>query len=610
MRMTRRIATRMPVVATIGVVTLVAALATSSTTAQAATISGRVAIADGQPVAGAMVTLWNEARNRKETVYSNAAGNYLLHTEFTGAVQLRGRASMYRDFNTELELAANTEVSRNLALEPLTDAQEISDSLTASAHAAALPFPDRKTKDIFISQCSYCHQQGNSLTRRPRPREDWSEVVWRMEGYGAWITYGEHRRIVELIDTGFNGEPVNVVQTPTYSPELALARVEEWHAGDALSFLHDTMVGRDGKLYGIDEGKDTIFVLDPDTAGIEQVRMPESDLPAGGRFQGLRLPIGVFTGKHGPHSAAQLRDGRMYITASLSGELLMFHPVTREWKAYPLPQGFLWRKGLYPHTIRADKDENLWFTVNVSNRLMKFDPRTEQFTDIGLPSNGFLRWLTDMFGGLVMKAISWFPEKNYNLVLSHHKWLNGGKDAFNAPYGIDVSPVDDSVWYSKLYANKIGTVDKETLEVTEFDTPHAGPRRLRFGPDGMLWIPSFDDGYLMRFDPRTRQFESIQLPVLSQGEYEMPYVLNVHPKTGDVWIAANNTDRILRYLPGEKRFIAYPMPNRVIWFRDLEFSEDGKVCTSNSNLPAYAHEDRVPAFICLEPEPDGAYGRG
>jgi hypothetical protein len=29
---------------------------------------------------------------------------------------------------------------------------------------------------------------------------------------------------------------------------------------------------------------------------------------------------------------------------------------------------------------------------------------------------------------------------------------------------------------------------------------------------------------------------------------------------------------------------------------------------SNSNLPAYAHEDLVPAFICIEPEPNGAYG--
>jgi len=581
-----------------------------SVATQAASLTGTIANTDGQPVAGALVTLWNEARNRKETVYTNAAGGYTLDTEFTGSVILRGRTPYYRDFNSHFNLASDDNQQHNLALEKMTDPQEISDSLTASAHAAQLPFPDQETKDVFIAQCSYCHQQGNSLTRTPRDKAAWSDTVWRMEGFGAYITYGEHKRIVDTMFKGFDGKPVTSVQTHTYYPEQAQARVEEWHAGDAMSFIHDTMVGHDEKLYGIDEGKDIIFILDRETAEVEQINMPVTDgEEVGGRFRGVQFPIGIFTGRHGPHSAAQLEDGRIYITAALSGKLFMFNPETREWKGYAIPQGFLWRKGLYPHTIRVDQEQNLWFTVTFSNRVMKFNPRTEEFTDIGLPSGGFQRWLSDSFMGVVLKAISFFPGQNYQLVLSHHKWLNGGSDAFNWPYGIDVNPIDDSIWYSKLLSNKIGVIDKNTLEVTEFDTPHKGPRRLRFGPDGILWIPSFDEGYLMRFDPKTKQFDNIELPVLGKGEYEMPYVLNVHQKTGDVWIAANNTDRLLRYIPKEKRFIAYPMPNRVIWLRDLEFTQDGKVCGSNSNLPAYAHEDGVPAFICLEPEPDGQYSK-
>jgi hypothetical protein len=44
------------------------------------------------------------------------------------------------------------------------------------------------------------------------------------------------------------------------------------------------------------------------------------------------------------------------------------------------------------------------------------------------------------------------------------------------------------------------------------------------------------------------------------------------------------------------------MPSQVVWFRDLEFTKDGKMCTSNSNLPAYAHEDGLPAFFCIDPD--------
>jgi len=31
------------------------------------------------------------------------------------------------------------------------------------------------------------------------------------------------------------------------------------------------------------------------------------------------------------------------------------------------------------------------------------------------------------------------------------------------------------------------------------------------------------------------------------------------------------------------------------------FTKDGKVCSSSSNLPAYAIEDGVPSFICIDP---------
>lgn len=568
---------------------------------QAATLTGKVTAQD-VPVAGALVTLWNEAHNRKETVYSNSSGEYSLSTGFSGMVTLRGRAANLKDVNIDFQLSVEANEEIDLQLGQLLTPEEVSIALTASAHAATLPFPDKETKTTFISQCTYCHQQGNSLTRVPREKDAWSDAIWRMEGYGAYVTYGEHRRIAETLHKGFDGQPVEAYQTQIFTPELPRAKVEEWHAAGPMSFLHDTFIGADDKLYGIDEGSDKIYILDREANEIEEHDMPVTDEVVGGNFSGMQLPIGIFTGRHGPHSAAQIADGRIYITGALSSNLIMFNPADKSWKLYPIPQGFLWRKGLYSHTIRTDQDDNLWFTVLVSNTVMRFNPRTETFTEIELPHNGALKWFTDTFIGVVLKIASFFPQENTPLAISHHKWMNGGREVFNWPYGIDVNPLDGGIWYGKLLADKIGHIDPETLEVTEYDVPHVGPRRLRFGPDGILWIPSFDEGKLMRFDPKTEKFESIDLPLMGENEYETPYALNVHHDTGDVWIAANNSDRLLRYIPAEKRFIAYPMPSRVVWFRDLEFTKDGKVCTSNSNLPAYAHEDGLPAFFCLNPD--------
>jgi hypothetical protein len=36
--------------------------------------------------------------------------------------------------------------------------------------------------------------------------------------------------------------------------------------------------------------------------------------------------------------------------------------------------------------------------------------------------------------------------------------------------------------------------------------------------------------------------------------------------------------------------------------RDMSFTKDGRVCSSQSNLPAYGIEDGVPSFICIDPE--------
>ncbi len=139
------------------------------------------------------------------------------------------------------------------------------------------------------------------------------------------------------------------------------------------------------------------------------------------------------------------------------------------------------------------------------------------------------------------------------------------------------------------------------MQITEFDTPMKGPRRARFDSKGVLWIPSFDEGGLMRFDTVSHSFESWKIPGVAANEYETPYALNVQQSSGDIWLSANNSDRILRFSQTSKTFQSYPSPTRVTVLRDMSFTKDGRVCSSSSNLPAYAIEDHVPSFICIDP---------
>jgi streptogramin lyase len=573
-----------------------ASLLTGTVRALEITSTGQVHLPGGTAVAGAMVTL-TDAHGTSVTGYSDQAGRWSVQASaLTEPVSLRIRAgSAYADHEQPL----GPEILQPLAvqLQRLTQVEDISERLTASAHAASIRWQSAGAQADFISQCHFCHQIGNALTRTVKSEDQWRDTIRRMEGYGALITWKNEQVFAETLAESFQGEPLAQVQTVSMHPELPRARLREWAFGGPTNYVHDVELGPDGKLYGVDMSADHLWILDPATNQIESVDWPANDLPLGGMFAGAVAPLGTFEAHHGPHSIVHGPDGKLYTTNSLAAEIGIFDPQTRQTEFVPTGADTI-----YPHTLRFDAKGMLWFTFALSNQVGRMDPVTRKITLIDLPANGFWRWLTDAMLPTVLEVASWFGKEDMHITLSHHKLSGEGRQILNLPYGIDINPVDGSVWYSKLYANRIGRIDPQTLVIEEYETPFPAPRRLRFAKDGTLWIPSFDSGVLMKFDAGQRAFlKHYPLPVLAENEYETPYAVGIEPSTQQVWIAANMSDRILRFDPQSETFVAYPSPTRVTFMRDFIFTPDGEVCTSNANLPAGAIEGGRPKFMCLKP---------
>jgi len=486
----------------------------------------------------------------------------------------------------------------HLTLRPLASPEALSADLTASAHAATLAWADSELRGDFVMQCQFCHQVGNEWTRRERPPELWETILTRMQGYGSLLTWRDEREIRRTLSAGFNGKPVTAAQRWDMHPALPRARVREWAFGGPLNYIHDIELGADGRLYGVDMSTDKVWILDFASNEAQAVDLPPERQPLGGMFSGGIAPLGTFSAHHGPHSIVLGPDGLFYMTCSLGGEIGVFDPKTRTTRFLPIGGDTV-----YPHTLRFDKEGILWFTLALSNQIGRFDPRAGTFRIIDTPSNGFWRSVSDALLPTILEVSSWFGKKDLYITLSHHKTSGEGYRVLNLPYGIDVSPLDGSIWYSKLYSDRIGRVDPKTFEVREFVTPHLGPRRMRFDRDGVLWIPAFGEGYLMKFNTKTLTFEkNYPLPTLADGEYETPYALAVHPKTQEIWMSANLSDRTLRFDPKSESFAAYPSPTRVMFARDFIFLPSGDVCTSNSNLPAAAIEGGRPKIVCISPD--------
>jgi streptogramin lyase len=168
-------------------------------------------------------------------------------------------------------------------------------------------------------------------------------------------------------------------------------------------------------------------------------------------------------------------------------------------------------------------------------------------------------------------------------------------------FGIDIDPVSGDAWYSKLYANKIGHINAKTLAVEEFTPPQIGPRGMAFDKNGRLWVAFSGSSSIASLDPVTMKWQVYPLPTLSPDETDAPYSVAVQPGTQDVWVTANQAGQMYRFIPSERRFVAYPMPTRDTWMREIAFTPNGLVCGTSGPLPTINIEGGDPLIICLDP---------
>jgi streptogramin lyase len=218
-----------------------------------------------------------------------------------------------------------------------------------------------------------------------------------------------------------------------------------------------------------------------------------------------------------------------------------------------------------------------------------YDPKSGQHELIRLPARDFGEEVMLRMLPIALWLGQWFD-------LSELGSTSEGIDV-PFPYGIDIAP-DGGIWFSQLNAHRIGRIDPDTFEVKIIDTPFKAPRRMRFDSKGKLWIPGFSSSLISKFDPDTGEFEQIKLPDELLGA-EAPYTLNVDLKTDDVWVCATNSDSLIRYQQDDGKFTIYPLPTRVTYTREIGFSNDGSIWSSNSNAPAWQIETGIPRIIRL-----------
>lgn len=532
-------------------------------------------------------------------VMNQSDASYTQFTDDNGQVtfttyegqQLRVRLRKPEHQDVTFVLGENE--NKTVPMETITDPLALAESRPANTWLAELNLGDDEAlKKHYIMQCGFCHQQGSHFFRRPRPEENWHDIIYRMVGYGSRLHNEAQEKLPGLLFEDYSRlyqNPELIPKGTHWDPYLQDAHITEWPIGDAFSQMHDLLYHSNGMVYVGDNLQDRLYEVDPNTGKYTVYKMKRETTDKHGGLMGKRLAAfpkhEAFSGIHS--FAESPTDGHIFITTSYQQRLVEFDPVTKEFTNHHMEDGY------YPHTVRIDQQDRVWFTMALSNQIAMFDREKKSFSMFDLPNRGLRESLTVGGMGIILKLMDW------GLPLANWFSIDEQSTGMPLPYGIDITPNGD-VWFARLHADSIGKIDGKTLEVTLYDTPFVGPRRLRSDSKGNLWIAAFPESMIVKFDPAKETFTNYQIPVHPIGS-ETPYSLNVDRKRDTVWINGNTADALFSYDIDAETWAHYPMPKRVTFTRDVEFAPNGDVYTSNSSFPSWHIEDAQPTLIRLQP---------
>lgn len=590
-------------------VTAVALSAGFFTTSFALNHSFKVVDENGGPLSTVMVT--QSSKNpipisTEDDGYPTANRLYGVSPEITRFTNEEGTVSFpsgdsdvvyrFRKFGSKdktYELEKNDQRASmiKVILDREVDSSALAEQKPANVWLGTLELPSKEDKVLFKMQCGFCHQQGNEFTHLERSPEDWHSTIQRMIKYGSRLPTYLQELLPKYLSAGYRKLREHPELLPDPSPwqqSLSEYQIIQWPVGDAMSQTHDMLIAKNGLVYVGDNIQDRLYEVNPQTNQITIYKIPHlPGEPNGGLIRSRLDTFPRHDSTSNAHSLAESElDGHIFITPSAQQRLIEFDPQTKSFTLHEMQDGF------YPHTIRLDKKDRVWFTLALSNQVAMFDRKADKFTYYDLPSRNLKE-------KIITKYIKWlYKLMNWGVPLS--RWLSIDAESTGVPlaYGIDVTP-DGVVWAAQLHSRRIVRIDPNTNEVTPIEVPFAGPRRLRTDAHGNLWISSYGDSLIAKYDPKSNQFKLYDLPVIPKGS-ETPYSLNVDKQREVVWVTGNQSNTIMALDAKDESWKVFPLPKRTTFTRDVEILEDGSIYSANSNFPSWHIEDGQPTLIKIE----------
>lgn len=409
------------------------------------------------------------------------------------------------------------------------------DSLSSAEVLSLLP--DGAEKRRLVLDCTGCHQFDARVAYpggRARTEAEWEEAVARMLGYAgattgfpvisaardpkataAWLARHLPAAPAAPAARVTKGVPAHGPATPP----VGRGEVVEYLLPEARDLPHDVAIDSAGRVVVTGMMTHVMYVLDPAANG------------GRGAFRPVPIPVE----RANPRALDVDAAGRWWVALGAPNQVARHDPAAAArgeaaWRVFDA--------GMYAHSVAVGPRGDVWL-------------------------NGHFTRAPELVARVDTAGTGVRP-----VALPPHPTLAAGPGG-PIPYELRVAR-DGVVWMSELHGNRLLAHDPRDGSARAFDMPepHMGPRRFDVDAGGVLWIPAYAAGALVRLDPRAAgaaRFRTHPLPVRDA----VPYVARVDARSGAVWIGTAAGDVVLRFDPRTERFTAYPLPSRGALVRHL-----------------------------------------
>ncbi len=281
-----------------------------------------------------------------------------------------------------------------------------------------------------------------------------------------------------------------------------------------------------------------------------------------------------------PHDPAVGTHGSLWFTEQMANKLGRLDPKTGEFKEYPLVEG----RNSGPRGLVADREGNIWYTANFAGYIGKLDPRTGKVTEYKMPDQKSDDPHSAVFDA---QGILWFTAQGRNTVgrlnpKTGQVILKEVNTENALPYGIQVNSKGVPI-FCELGANKMGSINPVTMEITEYTLPaSARPRRLAIAADDTVYFTDFKSGHLGVLHTATGTVKMYASP---GGADSNPDGITITPD-GMVWYSESgvNPNTIVRFDPKTETFAKTNIPSGGGVVRNMAATPDGRVYIACSGV--------------------------